>query len=163
MTKNAAKEVVSERFVSATELAQRIDVCRTYINKLESEGVLRRTPRGFPLDASVINYIRHLRRERPQSPRGAADAELATANARWLNLRVKEKEGTRMPTSVHEEILETAAGCVLQELHSLPAQLFAIDIVGRRRAEVVIIELRKRVAEKCLRLAEQHERRDCCR
>jgi len=55
MAKNAAK--TSERFVSATELARSIDVSRPYINKLESEGVIRRTPKGFPLDASVIDYI----------------------------------------------------------------------------------------------------------
>jgi hypothetical protein len=96
MAKTAAKEATSERFVGATELAQRIDISRPYINKLESEGVLRRTPKGFPLDASVIDYIRYLRRERPPSPRAAADAELAKAKARWLELRVMEKEKTLM-------------------------------------------------------------------
>ena len=126
MTKNAAKEVVSERFVSATELAQRIDVCRTYINKLESEGVLRRTPKGIPLDVSVIDYIRYLRRERPPSPRAAADAELAKAKARWLELRVMEKEKTLMETSECNAILDAAVGIVLTNLHSIPARLFPL-------------------------------------
>jgi hypothetical protein len=72
MAKNAAK--TSERFVSATELARSIDVSRPY-NKLESEGVIRRTPKGFPLDASVIDYIPiydvsdHRLPEQPPTPR----------------------------------------------------------------------------------------------
>lgn len=68
MAKNAAKEA-AERFVSATELAQWIDVSRPYVNK--REGVVRRTPKGYPLSRSIIDYVRHLRRERPPSRRRA--------------------------------------------------------------------------------------------
>ena len=157
MAKDATNEATSERFVTATELAQRIEVSRPYINKLESEGVLRRTPKGFPLDASVIDYIRHLRRERPPSPRAAADAELAKAKARWLDLRVKEKEGSLMPTSECEHIIDTAVGIVLTNLHSIPPRLFPLDIQGRRRAEGAIFEIRKTIADQCLRRAEDCE------
>ena len=69
--------------------------------------------KGFPLDASVIDYIRHLRRERPPSPRAVADAELAKVKARWLDLRVREKEGSLMPTSECQHIIDTAIGIVL--------------------------------------------------
>jgi predicted DNA-binding transcriptional regulator AlpA len=72
MARSVAKEA-AERFVSATELAQWIDVSRPYVTKLESEGVLRRTPKGYPLGRSVIDYVCHLRRERLPSPRAAAD------------------------------------------------------------------------------------------
>jgi DNA-binding XRE family transcriptional regulator len=152
----AAKEATYERFVSATELARRIDVSRPYINKLESEGVLRRTPKGFPLDTSVIDYIRYLRREGPPSPRAAADAELAKAKARWLDLRVKEKEDLT-PTCECEHIIDTAVGIVLTNLHSIPPRLFPLDIQERRRAERVTFEIRQTIADQCRRRAQESE------
>ena len=55
--------------VSASALAQHLDCSRTYIGKLEAEGVIQRQGDGFPLDQSRVAYLRYLRRERQQSPR----------------------------------------------------------------------------------------------
>ena len=63
--------------VSASALAQHLDCSRTYIGKLEAEGVIQRQGDGFPLDQSRVAYLRYLRRERQQSPRAEADAEHA--------------------------------------------------------------------------------------
>jgi hypothetical protein len=53
--------------VSAVLLAPHLD-CSGHISKLEGQGVLHRGPNGnFPLDASRVPYIRHLRRQRQQS------------------------------------------------------------------------------------------------
>jgi hypothetical protein len=60
--------------VSASALAQHLHCSRTYIGKLEAEGVIQRQGDGFPLDQSRIAYLRYLRRERRQSPRAEADA-----------------------------------------------------------------------------------------
>jgi hypothetical protein len=60
--------------VSASALAQHLDCSRTYIGKLEAEGVIQRQGDGFPLDQSRVAYLRYLRRERQQSPRIEADA-----------------------------------------------------------------------------------------
>ena len=109
--------------------------------------------KGFPLDASVIDYIRHLRRERPPSPRAVAEL----AKARWLDLRVREKEGSLMPTSECEHIIDTAIDIVLTNLHSVPPRLFPLDIQGRRRAEGVIHEIRNIIADHCLRRAQECE------
>src|SRR5712672_1536248 len=51
--------------VSASALAQHLDCSRTYIGKLEAQGVLHRAPdgSGFPLDASRVSYLRFLRSE----------------------------------------------------------------------------------------------------
>jgi hypothetical protein len=54
--------------VSASVLAVHLDCSRAYIGKLEVEGVIQRQGDGFPLDASRVSYLRHLRRERRQSP-----------------------------------------------------------------------------------------------
>ena len=54
--------------VSASALALHLDCSRSYIAKLEAEGVLHRAPdgSGFPLDQRRVAYLRFLRRERRQ-------------------------------------------------------------------------------------------------
>ena len=49
--------------VSASALAQHLDCSRTYIGKLEAEGVIERQGDGFPLDQSRVAYLRYLRRD----------------------------------------------------------------------------------------------------
>jgi hypothetical protein len=65
--------------VSASALALHLDCSRTYIGKLEAEGVIQRQGNGFPLDQSRVAYLRYLRRERRQSPCTEADAAHAKA------------------------------------------------------------------------------------
>jgi len=74
--------------VSASALAQHLDCSRTYIGKLEAEGVIQHQGGGFPLDLSRVAYLRYLRRERRQSPRSEADAEqhLGEMHARMLGV-----------------------------------------------------------------------------
>jgi hypothetical protein len=50
--------------VSASALALHLDCSRTYIGKLDAEGVIQRQGDGFPLDQSRVAYLRYLRRER---------------------------------------------------------------------------------------------------
>ena len=50
--------------VSASVLALHLDCSRTYIGRLEAEGVIQRQDDGFPLDQSRVAYLRYLRRER---------------------------------------------------------------------------------------------------
>jgi hypothetical protein len=75
--------------VSASALAQHLDCSRTYIGKLEAEGVIQRQGDGFPLDQSRVAYLRYLRRERRQSP--LAEAEHAKAKTELLQVRIEEK------------------------------------------------------------------------
>ena len=44
--------------VSASALAKHLDCSRTYIGKLEAEGVIQRQGGGFPLDQSRVAYLR---------------------------------------------------------------------------------------------------------
>ena len=81
--------------VSASALALHLDCGRTYIHKLEADGVLQRQGDGFPLDASRVAYLRFLRRERKQGPRGEADADFQQAKAELIELRaLPRKRGT---------------------------------------------------------------------
>src|SRR4051812_22380983 len=83
--------------VSASALALHLDCSRTYIGKLEAEGVIQRQGPGFPLDASRVAYLRHLRRERQQSPRREADAAHVAVKTEMLQLRLMEKRRELVP------------------------------------------------------------------
>ena len=57
----------------ASALAQHLDCSRTYIGKLEADGVIQRQGDGFPLDQSRVAYLRYLRREHRHAPRSQAE------------------------------------------------------------------------------------------
>ena len=78
--------------VSASALAQHLDCSRTYIGKLEAEGVIQRQGDGFPLDQSRVAYLWYLRRERQRSPRTEADAEHVKAKTEMLQMPLMEKK-----------------------------------------------------------------------
>ena len=68
--KSASRRRSKPATVSASALALHLDCSRTYIGKLEAEGVIQRQGNGFPLDQSRVAYLRYLRREHRRSPRG---------------------------------------------------------------------------------------------
>ena len=80
--------------ISASALALHLDCSRTYIGKLEAEGVIQRQGGGFVLDQSRVGYLRYLRRERRQSPQSAAASEFTAAKAELMRIRIAEKSGT---------------------------------------------------------------------
>ena len=78
--------------VSASALALHLDCSRTYIGKLEAEGVIQRQGDGFPLDRSRVEYLRYLRREHRRSPRAEADAAHVAVKSEMLQLRLMETD-----------------------------------------------------------------------
>jgi hypothetical protein len=78
--------------VSASALVLHLDCSRTYIDKLEAEGVIQREGDGFLLNQSRVAYLRYLRRERRQSPRSEADADHIKVKTEMLQLRLMEKK-----------------------------------------------------------------------
>jgi len=70
--------------VSASALALHLNCTSTYEGKLEAEGMIQRQGDGFLLDQSRVAYLRHLRRERQQSPRTEADAAHVKVKAELL-------------------------------------------------------------------------------
>jgi hypothetical protein len=77
--------------VSASALALHLDCSRTYIGRLEADGVIPRGD-GFPLDLSRVAYLRYLRRGGQQSARSEADAAHAKAKTELLQMRIAEKK-----------------------------------------------------------------------
>src|SRR3954453_16783330 len=88
--------------VSASALAQHLDCSRTYVGKLEAEGVIQRQGDGFPLDLSRTAYLRYLRRERQQSPRSEADADHVKVKTEMLQLRLMQARRELVSREAHE-------------------------------------------------------------
>ena len=141
---------------SASALALHLDCSRTYIGKLEAEGVIQRHGDGFPLDQNRVAYLRYLRRERQQSPRAAADAELASAKAALLRIRIEEKQRTLVRQSDVNELTDSLCGVVLTHLSSLPARCAPRgDLATRRNIERVVFEVRTEMAKVCQEMADK--------
>ena len=144
--------------VSASALALHLDCSRAYLTKLECEGVLRRDGGGFDLDASRLAYIRHLRRERQQSPRSEADAAFQRAKTRMLELKIAKQEHVLMMTDEAMDMVETLIGQFRTGLGSLPARIAGRDLQKRRLIESYCNEILQGIADEANRQAAELER-----
>ena len=111
--------------VSASALAEHLDCSRTYIGKLEAEGVIQRQGNGLPLDQSLISYLRYLRRERQQSPRSKADAAYVAAKTQMLELRLAQQKHKLVRRTDVDALIDGIASVTLTALSSLPARCAA--------------------------------------
>jgi hypothetical protein len=142
--------------VSASALALHLDCSRTYIGKLEAEGVIQRQGDGFPLDQSRVAYLRYLRRERQQSPRSEADADHIKVKTEMLQLRLMEKKRELVRESDADELIDSIAGVTLTALSSLPARCAPRgDLATRRSIERVVFEVRTEIARVCQEMADR--------
>ena len=142
--------------VSASALAQHLDCSRTYIGKLEAEGVIQGQGDGFSLDQSRVAYLRYLRRERRQSPRSEADADHVKVKTEMLQLRLMEKRKELVRRSDVDALIDGIAGVVLTHLSSLPARCAPRgDLATRRSIERVVFEVRTEIATICQQMADE--------
>ena len=142
--------------VSASALALHLDCSRTYIGKLEAEGVIQRQGDGFPLDQSRVAYLRYLRRERQQSPRAEADADHVKVKTEMLQLRLMEKKRELVRREDVDELIDGIAGVTLTALSSLPARCAPRgDLAIRRSIERVVFEVRTEIANVCQEMADK--------
>jgi phage terminase Nu1 subunit (DNA packaging protein) len=162
MTETVAASVTKPRprsrklaTVSASALALHLDCSRTYVGKLEAEGVIQRQGGGFPLDLSRVAYLRYLRRERQQSPRSEADAEHAKAKAALLRLRIAEKQRELVPRADFDAVIDGIAGVVLTHLSGMAARC-SNDLMVRRKIDAVVYEVCKEMAKVALEMADKN-------
>jgi hypothetical protein len=146
--------------VSASALALHLDCSRTYIGKLEAEGVLHCAPdgSGFDVDASRVAYLRFLRRERRQSARGEADIEFQRAKAELMRITIAEKKKALMPfyeVLAHQEEL---IGLFLTHLSGFAARCGGQDLVVRRAIDQAVYETRVKIAEAARKLADHYRK-----
>jgi hypothetical protein len=142
--------------VSASTLAQHLDCSRTYIGKLEAEGVLHRAPHGsgFPLDQSRIAYLRYLRREHRRSPRSQADADHVKVKTEMLQLRLMEKRRKLVQRDDVDALIGQIAGTVLTHLGGMAARC-SRDMVVRRNIDAVVMQIRREISEACSKAADE--------
>jgi hypothetical protein len=141
--------------VSASGLALHLDCSRTYIGKLEAEGVIQRQGDGFPLDQNRVAYLRLLRRERRQSPRSEADAELQRAKSELIRLRIAERKQELIPRAEAAADMERLIGMFLTGLNSLSARCAGRDLSVRRAIDKAVFDLRADIASACTALADE--------
>jgi hypothetical protein len=142
--------------VSASALALHLDCTRTYIGKLEADGVIQRQGGGFPLDQSRVAYLRYLRRERRQSQRSEADADHVKVKTEMLQLRLMEKKRELVRRADVDALIDGIAGVTLTALSSLPARCAPRgDLAIRRSIERVVFEVRTEIANVCQQMADK--------
>jgi hypothetical protein len=136
--------------VSASALALHLDCSRSYIGKLEGEGVIQRQGDGFPLDQSRVAYLRYLRREHRHSPRTQADADHVKVKTEMLQMRLMEKRRELVRRADVDALIDGIAGVTLTALSSLPARCAPHgDLATRRAIERVVMEMRRDIANAC--------------
>jgi hypothetical protein len=87
--------------------------------KTVSEGVIQRQGDGFPLDQCRVAYLRYLRRQRKQSPRGEAEVDFQRAKAELIRLRIAEKQRHLIPQAEAFGQMEALVGLFLTGLSGL--------------------------------------------
>jgi hypothetical protein len=129
--------------VSASALALHLDCSRTFIGKLEAEGVIQQQgDDGFPLDQSRVAYLRYLRRERRQSPRTEADAAHAKAKTELLQIRITEKQRALVRRDAVDELIDQIVGTVLTHLSGMSVRCTR-DLTVRRNIDAVVLDIRR--------------------
>jgi len=142
--------------VSGSALSLHFDCSRAYISKLEAEGVIQRQGDGFLLDQSRVAYLRHLRRERQQSPRTQADADYVKVKTEMLQTRLMEKRRELVLQSDVDELTDQLCGVVLTHLSGMAARCAPRgDLATRRNIERVVFEVRTEMAKVCQEMADK--------
>ena len=141
--------------VSASALALHLGCSRAYITKLEAEGVIQRQGDGFPLDQNRVAYLRFLRRERRQSPRSEADAELQRAKSELIRLRIAEKQRHLIPLEEAVGHMDEVVGLFLSRLSGFAARCGGRDLAARRAIDKAVFDLRAELSEACTKLAHE--------
>jgi hypothetical protein len=143
--------------VSASALALHLDCSRTYVGKLEAEGVIQRQGDGFPLDQSRVAYLRYLRRERQQSPRSEADADLQRAKSELIRIRIQEKQRRLINAEEAYAQIDQMVGLFLTGLSGFAARCGGRDLAVRRVIDQAVFDLRREISEAATKLAEAGE------
>jgi hypothetical protein len=139
--------------VSASALALHLDCSRTYVGKLEAEGVIQGQGEGFPVDQSRVAYLQYLRRERRQSPRAEADADYVKAKTEMLQLRLMEKRKELVRRADVDALIDGIVGVTLTHLSGMSARC-SRDIVVRRNIDAVVTQIRREISEACSKAAD---------
>ena len=112
--------------------------------------------RGSPLDQNRVAYLRSLRRERRQSPRGEPDADFQRAKSELIRLRIAEKQRHLIPLEEAISHMDEVVGLFLTHLSGLSARCGGRDKAVRRAIDQAVYQIRVEISEAATKLADQH-------
>jgi hypothetical protein len=142
--------------VSASALALHLDCSRTYIGRLEAEGVIERRDDGrFDQDQCRAKYISHLKEERKRSPRSEADTAFTAAKAELIRIRIQEKQRVLILAEEAYAQIDQMCGLFLTGLSGFAARCGARDMTTRRMIDKAVFDLRTEISEAATALADK--------
>jgi hypothetical protein len=148
--------MVADDVVTPNSLATHLGCTRQNIAWLTAQAIIEQRADGnYDQTASRLRYIKHLRDEHRRSPRTQADADHVKVKTALLQIRIEEKQRTLVRRDAHEAMIDQMAGLVLTKLGGWPARIAGTDLGLRRRAEVLLRELRVEIAEACTKRADE--------
>lgn len=71
-----------------------------------------------------------------------------------LRLRIAEKQCELVPQADFEPVIDGIAGVVLTHLSGMAAR-YSNDLVVRRKIEEVVRQIRREIAEHCIKIADE--------
>jgi hypothetical protein len=149
---------VADDIVTPNSLATHLGCTRQNIARLVAETVLiQRSDGNFDQTANRLRYIKHLRENHRHTPRSKADAEHIAVKTQMLQLRLMERQKELVKLEDHNARIEGLTGLMLTHLSGWPARIAGHDLVLRRRADALLFELRRAMAEAANTLADQED------
>jgi hypothetical protein len=143
--------------VSATVMANHLGLSRTYLERLVADGTMSKDDQGrFGIDETRMRYIRALREARRASSATSAQARLHEAKARRVELENGTLERRLMQVDEHLQTVDAMAGLLLTKLNELPARIGGQNLTLRRKAEKVVFDIRKEIADEAGRRAAEY-------
>jgi len=142
--------------VTPNSLATHLGMTRQNVARLTAEAVLvQRADRCYDQTANRLRYIKHLRENHRHTARSQADAEHTAVKTEVLKLRLMEKRKELVRRDAHDAMIEQMAGLVLTIIGGWPARIAGADLGLRRKAEALVFEMRKEMAEAAIKLADE--------
>jgi hypothetical protein len=120
---------------------------------LTAEAIIEQRSDGcYDQTASRLRYIKHLRM--PRSSRAEADAAHLRAKAQILQIKIMQQQRKLVLREDANALIDEMCGVVLTHLSGMAARC-SRDMVIRREIDRVVYEVRRELAQVCLKMADE--------
>ena len=144
---------VADDIVTANSLATHLGCTRQNIARLTAEAVIEQRRDGcYDQTASRLRYIKHLRM--PRSSRAEADAAHVRAKAQILQIKIMQQQRKLVLREDANALIDEMCGVALTHLSGMAARC-SRDMVIRREIDRVVYEVRRELAQVCLKMADE--------
>lgn len=145
--------LVADDIVTANSLATHLGCTRQNIARLTAEAIIEQRSDGcYDQTASRLRYIKHMRM--PRSSRAEADAAHVRAKAQILQIKIMQQQRKLVLREDANALIDEMCGVVLTHLSGMAARC-SRDMVIRREIDRVVYEVRRELAQVCLKMADE--------